>query len=144
MALNLSDVRIYVDQDTHEIYEKLVSQAEKNAESHPFRTMKDLFVIAACIGSQQNKYVPLSTQKKEIFRGSIFRDKLDVPILAAIAYHKERDLSVLEDPRKIVDIAQGWANGGIHLLQDELLYQPGTPLLNWVNMLLDRQSSYND
>jgi dnd system-associated protein 4 len=137
MALDLSDVRIYIEEETHPIYDKLVSQSDKKAEYQPFRTMKDLFVIAACVGAQHNIYKPTES-KREIFRGNIFRYQTDVPILAALAYQQEQDVDVLTDPRKVGDIAQGWANGGILVLQDELLYQAGNPLGNWVNMLLSK------
>lgn len=135
MALDLSDVRIYIEEESHRIYEKLVSQSDKNAEYQPFRTMKDLFVIAACVGAKQGIYKPTES-RKEIFRGNSFRDKTDIPILAALAYQQAQDIAVLTDPRKVGDIAQGWANGGIYVLQDELLYQAGNPLFNWVNMLV--------
>lgn len=134
-GLDVSDVRVYVTPNAHPIYEELVSQARKNAEYKPFSTMKDLFMAAACMGAQQNLYEPLES-RRDIFSGQIFREKIDVPILAALAYQKEQDVTVLSDPKKVVEIAQGWANGGIYVLQNELVHQAGSPLYNLVNMIL--------
>jgi len=134
--LDMSEVRIYVDEEVHPIYEEMVSQAAKNAENKPFATMKDLFMVAACLGAKHNRYKPLNS-RREIFRGTVFKEKTDVPILAALAYQQAQDIEVMSDAKKVVEIVQGWANGGIHLVRDELLYQPGGPLYNLVNMVLD-------
>ncbi|OQY37011.1 MAG: hypothetical protein B6243_01760 [Anaerolineaceae bacterium 4572_5.2] len=138
-VIDVVEVRVFVDRDKDgEIYEQLVSQASKNAEDYPFATKKDLFMVAACLGAKHNRFEELAPKnRKEVFRGSTFDNKTDVPVLAALAYQKEKDVKILSDPKKIVEIAQGWANGGIHMVRDELLGQPGRPLYNLVNMLLD-------
>ena len=134
--MDVIDLRVYVDPKAHPIYEELVSQAGKDAEDYPFATMKDLFMVAACLGARRNRFEEPAA-KREIFRGQVFRRNTDVPVLAALAYQRTQDVTVLSDAKLILEIAQGWANGGIYLVREELLGQPGRPLYNLVNMLLE-------
>lgn len=134
-ALDLTNISVYVDRSVHPIYEALVSRSSKNAEKCPFATMKDLFLVSACVGAEQGRFEELKSGR-DIFSGEIFNVKIEVPILAALAYHRTKDIEVLSDPRAVVDIAQGWANGGIHIVREELLERPGTPLYNFVAMVL--------
>ncbi len=135
-TLDLAGISIYVEKKVHPIYEELTSRSSKKAEDHPFATMKDLFMMAACVGAQQGRFVELGSSR-DIFSGEFFDPKTEIPVLAALAYHRTKDIEVLSDPKKVVEIAQGWANGGIHIVRAELLERPGRcPLYNLVDMLL--------
>jgi dnd system-associated protein 4 len=134
-TLDLAGISVYVDREAHTIYEELVSRSSKKAEDHPFATMKDLFIMAACVGAQRGRFEELSS-RRDIFSGELFDSKTEVPVLAALAYHRTKDIEVLSDAKKVVQIAQGWANGGIHIVREELLERPGRPLYNLVEMLL--------
>ena len=134
-TLDLAGISVYVEKKVHPIYEELVLRSSKKAEDHPFATMRDLFMMAACVGAQQGKFVELGP-RIDIFSGELFNSKTEVPVLAALAYHRTKDVEVLSDPKRVIEIAQGWANGGIHIVQAELLEQPGRPLYNLVEMLL--------
>ena len=105
-ALDLTGISIYVDKEVHPTYEELVSRAAKKAEDYPFRTMKDLFMMAACVGAKQGRFVELGSSR-DIFTGELFDAKTEVPILAALAFHWEKDLAVLSQPKKVIEIAQG-------------------------------------
>lgn len=139
-TLDLAGISVYVDRRVHPIYEELVSRSGKKAEDYPFSTMKDLFLMAACVGAQQGKFVELGSSR-DIFSGELFNGKTEVPVLAALAYLRTKDIEVLSDPKKVIEIAQGWANGGIHVVREELLERPGRPLLNLVEVLLSEVSS---
>ena len=52
-----------------------------------------------------------------------------------MAFQKTKDLEIVSEGRKVLDIAQGWANGGIHYLDDQLLNRPGRPLFSLVDYL---------
>lgn len=135
--ITVEDVAVYVERDEiNPIYDELVSRAAKDAEDFPFATKKDLFMLAACIGAQHNRYKELAGNTIQIFDGATFKRDTDVPILAALAYQREKDLEVLFDPRKIVNIAQGWANGGIQILNQQLIGGGAIrPLYNLVDMV---------
>ena len=133
---DLAGISIYVDEKSaHPIYEELVSRSRKKADDFPFTTMKDLFLIAACIGAHHDLYKE-PANKRDIFSGEQFREKIDLPVLAALAYQKKQDIEILSNPREIIDIAQCYANEGIHILREELLVNPGlSPLYNLVELV---------
>lgn len=135
--IDVADVAVYVERDEiNPIYDELVSRAAKNAEDYPFASKKDLFMLAACVGAQSNRYKELTGNTIQIFDGATFKQDTDVPILAALAYQREQDLEVLFDPRKIVNIAQAWANGGIQILHHQLIGGGASrPLYNLVDMV---------
>ncbi len=134
-SLDLAGISVYIDQSTHSFYEQLVSRASKKAQDHPFATMKDLFMFAACLGASRGLFEEIK-RSKDIFSGETFNKNLDVPILAALAYTKENDLEILLEPKKVIEIAQGWANGGIRIVYNELLQKPAlNPLDNLVELI---------
>jgi dnd system-associated protein 4 len=139
-TLDLAGISVYVERKVHSIYEELTSRSSKKAEDHPFATMKDLFMMAACVGAQRGKFVELGPSR-DIFSGELFNSKTEVPVLAALAYHRTKDVEVLSDPKRVIEIAQGWANGGIHIVREELLERPGRPLYNLVEVLLSEVAS---
>lgn len=138
-ALDLRGVRVYVDNNVHGLYEELVSKARKDAEDRPFSKMKDVFMVAACIGAQRNNYEKLGPSEG-IFAGEVFDTRTDVPVLAALAYRRTADLETVTDPKRVVEIAQEWANAGIHILKnEELVERPGLrPLSKLTDLILDQ------
>lgn len=132
------NIAIYIDKRHNDlIYDKLVKRGTDHIEDYPFETKKDLFITAACVGAKNNKFRKLSNKSHNPFSGENFNPKIDIPILFSLAYKKENDVEVLLDPKKVIEIAQGWANGGIEILKEELLGNPGRPLFNFVNFILN-------
>jgi len=139
-TLDLAGISVYVERGVHSLYEDLATRSSKKSEDYPFETMKDLFMMAACVGAQHRRFAKLGPSR-DIFSGETFDSRTDVPALAALAYHRTEDIEVLSDPKKVIEIAQGWANGGIHIVREQLLERPGRPLYNLVGMLLSETSS---
>lgn len=133
-ALNFSRLPVYVDQEVHSIYEQLTSRSTKKVGDYPFETMKDLFLTSACIGAKKNRFLEVK-HTKEIFDATLFNPKTEVPILLSLAFHKSKDIEDLSEERKVLDIAQGWANGGIQIVKEQLINNPGRPLFNLVDLL---------
>lgn len=130
---------IYIDKDSNEkTYEKLVKRGIDQIQDHPFETKKDLFVLAACVGAKLNRYKELSSEKHNAFNGETFNSRIDVPILQALAYKKEKDVEALLEPKRVLEIAQGWANGGIDEVHNAILNHPGRPLFNYVDWVLEQ------
>jgi dnd system-associated protein 4 len=138
-ALELRGIRIYIEKDVHGLYEELVSRAGKDAEDRPFATMKDVFMVAACVGAQRSRYEELGASEG-IFSGDVFDARIDAPVLAALAYRRTGDLETVTDAKRVVEIAQEWANAGIHTLKnEELVERPGLrPLLKLTDLVLDQ------
>jgi dnd system-associated protein 4 len=138
-ALDLRNIRVYIDRDVHNLYEELVSRSPKQAEDRPFATMKDVFMVAACLGAQHIRHEPLGPSR-DIFGGETFDARTDVPVLAALAYRRTQDLDTIADSKQVIQIAQEWANAGIHTLRnEELLDRPGLrPLFKLTDLVLDQ------
>jgi dnd system-associated protein 4 len=142
-SINTARLSVYVDQEVHPIYEKLTSRSFKKAEDFPFETMKDLFVVAACLGAKNSMFVELN-KTREIFDSTLFNQRTEVPVLLSLAFYKTKDIEVLNDNRQVLDIVQGWANGGIRILEDYLLNRPGRPLFNLVDYIWQEIESSPD
>ena len=134
--LDLRSTRVNIEQNVHDLYLSLVSRSEKQAEDRPFSSMKDLFVLAACLGAREGRFKELGPSR-DIFSGQLFDSTTEIPVLAALAYFRTEDLSVLSEPKRVVKIAEEWANAGIETVRQELLEQPGRPLWNLVAMILE-------
>lgn len=146
-SINLSTrLSVYVDLSTHFLYEKFTSRAIKKAEDYPFETMKDLFIVSACVGARNNKYLELE-RNKEIFDSSLFNPSTEVPVLLSLAYIKTKNFENLTEGRQVLDIVQGWANGGIRILESQLLNGHRRPLFNLLDFMwseFDVDSEIND
>ncbi len=133
------NITVYIEKDADDkVYDVLVRRGVKGIEDYPFETKKDLFMVAACIGAKLDKYEDKFIKKHGPFSGETFNSKIDVPILMALAYKKTKDVDILLEPTKVIEIAQGWANGGISLVYDYILNTPGRPLFNYVAWVLDQ------
>jgi len=133
------NISIYIDKKYNDqIYDKLVKKGSDKVEDYPFETKKDLFLASACVGAKNNNFEKLSGPTHNPFSGETFDPKIDIPILLALAFKKEKDVEILLEPKKVIEIAQGWANGGIEILKDEILGNPGRPLYNLVNFVLKK------
>jgi dnd system-associated protein 4 len=132
----MKNLRIYIDKNKHEIYEKLVKRGSENPENYPFQTMKDMFMLAACLGVKNNVYIPLETTK-DIFNSDVFDEKTDIPVIAALAYKREQDISILSKEREMLDLVQEFANGGIGYVEEEIINNPGRPLDNLISLLIN-------
>ena len=98
---------VHIDQEHHELYLKLTTDEEA-----PFKTMKDLFMLAATVGHTRGHRTPLSRQR-EIFRWPVFSLQEDVPVLRAIAIAETGSTEVLVDQDQVLAIAGEYANTGI-------------------------------
>lgn len=130
----MKNLRVYIDKDKHDIYERLVKRGPDNPDHFPFQTMKDLFLLAACLGAKNNSYEPLQSSK-DIFNSDVFDERTDVPIMSALAYQKIQSLSILTDERKVLDVVQCFANGGIDYVVEEVINNPGKPLNNLISII---------
>lgn len=127
-----SSGRVSIDASVHDIYKQLTTG--KNPEESPFLTMKDLFMLAACIGFQMQQSRPIG-KREQPFHYSVFTEGEDLPILKAIAIATTGNVDVLADPDRIVEIAEQYANAGILELRTLVTENLGQPLWNLVDAI---------
>jgi dnd system-associated protein 4 len=124
--------RISIDSSLHDLYKQL--SEGNNLETAPFRTMKDVFMLAACLGYRRGEPKPIVGKKQQIFHWAQFSEQVDVPILKALAIAWTGDIQVLGDQEQIVQIAEEYANAGIQELKSVVVDQLGQPLWNLVEL----------
>lgn len=125
---------VAIDEVAHEIYKELTFTEGSNIIDAPFKTMKDIFMFATCLGVKLGVRRQL-TRKKDIFRWAQFDSQTDIPLLKAIAIADTNDVSVLLRRNEILTIAEEYANAGIYELRASLLEEYGQPLWNLVSIL---------
>jgi hypothetical protein len=136
-TVTFTNLRVFIDENVHQIYSDLTTRAIDKAEDIPFIKMPDLFVAAACIGAKENRYRDLGSKKRDIFVADAFDSKIQIPILFALAYKKANNIDILSDPKKILNISEGWANGGIQILYEQVVSGQGLrPLYRLVDFIL--------
>lgn len=134
-TLSFTNLRVSIDASVHKIYEELTNGAPEDA---PFIKMPDLFVTAACVGAKENKYLELERQKKQIFVADAFDTKTQIPILVTLAFKHTKNLEDLADAKKILNICQGWANGGINIVYEQVMVGKGLrPLYRFADFVLE-------
>lgn len=120
--LSLDDLSINVTEKAHAIldkYSQTHSGINKNSETAPFKTMKDVFLMAVWLGAKKARPRPLEGKRISPFKGQILSHDEQM-YLRSIAIGKENSLDVIADPQKVVKIAEEYANVGIWDL-DEIL-----------------------
>lgn len=124
---------VAIDETVHEIYKQLTEG--NDPISVPFRTMKDVFMWAACLGYRRGERRRLTGKRVTIFRWAQFTPQMDVPLLKALAIAESGDVDVLLSQDEILTVAEEYANSGIHELRANVLDEYGQPLWNLVAAL---------
>ena len=106
----------YISEKWENIYEKLCKNNESN--TRVFDQMTSLFTLCASIGHLNQ--APKKTEKqKGVFRWSNLNQEREVSVLTAIAWDaQQKDLSVLENKKIIMELACDFAEGGMQYLFD--------------------------
>lgn len=130
--------RVAVESNMHAVYEKLSKGTDP--EEVPFAELKDVFMMAACLGYAKGKRKPLAT-RTYIIRGETLSKDTDIPVLHALAIAAQGDVDILAEGFDFLTIAEEYANAGIHILQGKLSEQRGKPLWNLIDLI---QGEIND
>ncbi|MCZ7570916.1 MAG: hypothetical protein M5U01_20395 [Ardenticatenaceae bacterium] len=124
---------VAIDETVHEIYRQLTEGTDPI--SAPFRTMKDVFMWAACLGYRRGERRSLSGKRVTVFRWAQFSPQVDVPLLKALAVADTGDVNVLLRQEDILTIVEEYANSGIYELHVRLLAEYAQPLWNLSNIV---------
>ena len=125
--------RIHIDESHHEIYEDLTTKREHD-DLAPFKTMKDLFLLAALIGYRRGKRIPVE-KRRNVFTWAQLSSQEDVPVLRAIAIAETGDVEVLTNSDALLTIVEEYANGGMAEIQEQVAEMPGRGIGNLVGFL---------
>lgn len=134
--------RISRDEKNEEIYQRLCE-----GDDAVFNQLKDVFLMAACIGYKIGVRTPLSKRGKD-FPWAVFNGDNDESIINSIALAECNDVRVLVDDRDDdcddkVTIVEEYANTGIEYLRSEVLEKAGLPLDNML-LFINKQYSENN
>lgn len=112
MSESTENPMAYISKRWESLYEVLCKR------DSVFDQMTNFFTLCAAIG-HLNGEVKAPVDKKGIFRWSNLNSETEVSILTAMAWDaRERDLSVLVDKKRIMDIASDYAESGMQYLYD--------------------------
>lgn len=112
-------------------------------EDTPFNRYVDAWTLAMAVGVFEAAYTPVEGLKRRDFiLGSVLQGDLQrIELLMLVAIAHSADPFVVGDPRKVLDIAEGYAAGGLPLLIE--MSQTGhlSPLRNLTRELVKRLGS---
>lgn len=121
---------VSIVESVHEIYKQLTEGSDP--VTVPFKTMKDVFLWAACLGYKNGSRKKLEGKRVTIFRWAQFNQEIDIPTVKAISLAVTQEPSVLMDQEGCLEILEEYANGAIHDIQRIALGQGGQPLYHFV------------
>lgn len=124
--------RVSIDEAVMDIYRELTEGS--SIEQAPFRTLKDVFMLAVVLGYRRGSRRPTSSSSRHTIRKEVFSDN-DYHLLKAIAIATTGDVEVLMNQGDILTIAEEYAQVGIYEVKTELLEQSGRPLWNLVSIV---------
>ena len=124
--------RVRIDKVHHDTYVALTKSQEDGGRA-PFESMKNLFMLAAFIGYQMKKRVPLEGYID--FNWQALKDDQYSPLLRALALSETGDIKVLKDNSAILTITEEYANAGIEIIQQQVENMSGDKVMNLVDLL---------
>ncbi|MFZ3171658.1 MAG: DNA phosphorothioation-associated protein 4 [Carboxydocellales bacterium] len=129
--------RLRRSKDKEQIYQQLV-----RGEDAPFMLLKDVFLMAACIGYKYARREPIAPGGEQI-PWSVFNDDADHAIVNAIALAETSELHVLlsteDQMERKFNILEEYANGGIAILEQKVMNAPGNLLDNLIGLIFEEE-----
>lgn len=103
--------RFYVQRDKHAVFQRLSQD-----DGAPFRTMKDVWILAAALGYRAKRRSPLRGGTQHVGFWHYLSLQEDVALLHAMSIAETGDVLVLGDRGEVIKIAEEYANAGIDIL----------------------------
>jgi dnd system-associated protein 4 len=123
--------RFYVQRDKHPLFQRL-----SQGEDAPFKTMKDVWVLAAALGLHLGRRSQLRGGTQHVGFWHYLSTQEDIPVLQAVALAEEGDVTVLADRSRVIKIAEEYANGGIDLLVDATRADRDSTLISLASLVV--------
>ncbi len=108
------------------------------AEEAPFKRYIDFWLVAAAVGAAEELFVPVDSGDRHSFiTGAVLqRDLASIEFLLLLAIGHTEDPFVVKEPRKVLDVAEGFAAGGIPLIKEMMDSGHLPPLQNLTRSLV--------
>lgn len=129
MSITMERASLNCESADHDYYKRISQEAAGTALDAPFPSMVRAYVALACLGYRMDRYEPL-INKQEISLSSYLDTDTEVPVLFALAMARLRtqdpgaDTEALAQQllhiRDILNVVEGWANGGLKAFREEL------------------------
>ena len=107
--------RICIDKEDRSFYEKAKKENILNFEK---KIQKDQFLLAMAIGFDNKQKREIKT-KEDFFYDFDLRPE-DTALLNAVALYESGTVDIIDDDKKVFDIAQQYASAGIRILCDTI------------------------
>jgi dnd system-associated protein 4 len=133
--------RAYVEESQIETYRQLAGigsskrKSTSDVNTAAYRSLKDVFLMAASIGVKIGRRTPLR-ERKELIMTSYLNNYPDMAVLNAIAIAHNKGVDVLTNLDEILTIAEEYANTGFEELSRRVL-AAGMPLLNLAAYIME-------
>ena len=106
-------------------------------ESRPFIRYVDLWSAAVAVGAEEDVYVS-NTEKHRFIQGSVLQgDLARIEFLQLIALARTQDPHIVMEPRRVIEIADAYAAGGLPILLDWLDGGVQTPMISLTKNVID-------
>lgn len=111
---------------------RLGGDGDTSEESAPFVRYVDLWAAAVAVGAEEEAFVSVaSTEQHRFIQGFVLQgDLVRIELLQLIAIAHTEDPYVVTDARKVIEIADAYAAGGLPILMDWLDSGVQTPMVS--------------
>jgi len=126
--------RLFIRKKDKKIYDRILEKGSPLSRDNGFEN-KDIFMLAMSLGHQAKNRKTLDMKLGYFLSKNLDED--DKATLSALAIAEEKDLEVLVDMKRIFQIAEEYAVGGIHLLNDKVFSGIGSFSKRFESLLVD-------
>ena len=112
---------------------------DTSVESSPFVRYVDLWAAAVAVGAEMGAYVTLDDKdsKHRFIQGSVLQGDLTrIEFLQLLAIGHTGDPYVVKDSRKVIEIAEAYAAGGLPVLMEWMSGGVQSPMLGLTKQLI--------
>jgi hypothetical protein len=112
---------------------------DTSVESSPFVRYVDLWAAAVAVGAQEGAYVSLDDKdaKHRFIQGSVLQGDLTrIEFLQLLAMGHSGDPYIVKDSRKVIEIAEAYAAGGLPILMEWLEGGVQSPMVSLTKNLI--------
>ncbi|HMS12468.1 MAG TPA: hypothetical protein PKD80_05160 [Microthrixaceae bacterium] len=112
---------------------------DTSVESSPFKRYVDLWAAAIAVGAQVGAFVSIDDKdaRHRFIQGSVLQGDLTrIEFLQLLAIGHSGDPYVVKDSRKVIEIAEAYAAGGLPILMEWLEGGVQTPMVSLTKNLI--------
>ncbi len=111
--------------------------ARPSPDHSPFERQVDFWFLAICLGARKGKRTPLQQPHKFATGEILSRDPYRIELLELLAISFLRDPWAIEEPRKVIDLANELAATGIPELVTMLTDGNAQPIWNLTDQMIE-------